>query len=359
MPVFDVDQLKSIGKCIFQAVGSVPKEAEIVAGLLANANLVGHDSHGVIRIPQYLGLIETGHIVLNNEIEILRQTKSSAVINGNWGFGQVIASKAMNIAIEKAQSTSVSTVTVRSCNHVGRLADYAQIAANHNLIAMLTVNNHGSGTRVAPWGGSEGRLSTNPICFAIPRKHSQPILVDITTSVVAEGKVRVKRNRNEKVPEGWIIDANGIPTNDPNDLYESPMGAILPFGGKVGHKGFALSMVVDILSGALSGAGCSRESPEKLGNAIFMTLFDISSFVPIEEFYQEIDNFVDWVKSAKTAPGFTEITIPGEPEDHIKQKRRKEGIFIEQKTWKQIEESAEKVGVDLSALQLSDQISQH
>ncbi|HIN29386.1 TPA: Ldh family oxidoreductase [Candidatus Poribacteria bacterium] len=347
MPVFNVDQLESVGKCIFQAVGAIQKEAEIVAGLLANANLTGHDSHGVIRIPQYLGFIETGHIVLNNEIEILRQTKSSAVINGNWGFGQVIASKAINIAIEKAKSTSVSTVTVQSCNHVGRLADYAQIAADQNLIAMLTVNNHGAGTRVAPWGGSEGRLSTNPICFAIPRESHQPILVDITTSVVAEGKVRVKRNRNEKVPEGWIIDANGNPTIDPNDLYKSPMGAILPFGGTVGHKGFALSMVVDILSGALSGAGCSRESPKKLGNAIFMTLFDISSFVPIEEFYQEIDNFVDWIKSARTAPGFAEITIPGEPENRIEQKRRKEGIFIEEQTWQQIEESAEKVGVDL------------
>ena len=347
MPVFDVDQLKSIGKCIFQAVGSPQTEAEIVAGLLANANLIGHDSHGVIRIPQYLDLIETGQIILNNKIEILRQTKSSAVINGNWGFGQIIASQAMNLAIEKAQLSSVSTVTVRSCNHVGRLADYAHIAANQNLIAMLTVNNHGGGTRVAPWGGSEGRLSTNPICFAIPRESSEPILVDITTSVVAEGKVRVKRNRNEELPEGWIVDSNGNPTNNPNDLYESPMGAILPFGGKVGHKGFALSMVIDILSGALSGAGCSRESPEKLGNAIFMTLFDISSFVPIEEFYQDIDNFVDWIKSAKLAPGFTEITIPGEPEDHTKQKRQKEGIFIEEKTWQQIEESAKKVGVDL------------
>ena len=347
MPVFDVDQLKSIGKCIFQAVGSPQTEAEIVAGLLANANLIGHDSHGVIRIPQYLNLIETGQIILNNKIEILRQTKSSAVINGNWGFGQVIASQAMNLAIEKAQLSSVSTVTVQSCNHVGRLADYAQIAANQNLIAMLTVNNHGGGTRVAPWGGSEGRLSTNPICFAIPRESSEPILVDITTSVVAEGKVRVKRNRNEELPEGWIVDSNGNPTNNPNDLYESPMGAILPFGGKVGHKGFALSMVVDILSGALSGAGCSRESPEKLGNAIFMTLFDISSFVPIEEFYQDIDNFVDWIKSAKLAPGFTEITIPGEPEDRTKQKRQKEGIFIEENTWQQIEESAKKVGVDL------------
>ena len=347
MPVFDVNQLKSIGKCIFQTVGSAQTEAEIVAGLLANANLIGHDSHGVIRIPQYLNLIETGQIILNNKIEILRQTKSSAVINGNWGFGQVIASQAMNLAIEKAQLSSVSTVTVQSCNHVGRLADYAQIAANQNLIAMLTVNNHGGGTRVAPWGGSEGRLSTNPICFAIPRESSEPILVDITTSVVAEGKVRVKRNRNEELPEGWIVDSNGNPTNNPNDLYESPMGAILPFGGKVGHKGFALSMVVDILSGALSGAGCSRESPEKLGNAIFMTLFDISSFVPIEEFYQDIDNFVDWIKSAKLAPGFTEITIPGEPEDHTKQKRQKEGIFIEEKTWQQIEESAKKVGVDL------------
>jgi len=347
MPVFDVDQLKSIGKCIFQTVGSAQTEAEIVAGLLANANLIGHDSHGVIRIPQYLNLIETGQIILNNKIEILRQTKSSAVINGNWGFGQVIASQAMNLAIEKAKLSSVSTVTVQSCNHVGRLADYAQIAANQNLIAMLTVNNHGGGTRVAPWGGSEGRLSTNPICFAIPRESSEPILVDITTSVVAEGKVRVKRNRNEELPEGWIVDSNGNPTNNPNDLYESPMGAILPFGGKVGHKGFALSMVVDILSGALSGAGCSRESPEKLGNAIFMTLFDISSFVPIEEFYQDIDNFVDWIKSAKLAPGFTEITIPGEPEDHTKQKRQKEGIFIEEKTWQQIEESAKKVGVDL------------
>ena len=347
MPVFDVDQLKSIGKCIFQAVGSPQTEAEIVAGLLANANLIGHDSHGVIRIPQYLNLIETGQIILNNKIEILRQTKSSAVINGNWGFGQVIASQAMNLAIEKAQLSSVSTVTVQSCNHVGRLADYAQIAANQNLIAMLTVNNHGGGTRVAPWGGSEGRLSTNPICFAIPRESSEPILVDITTSVVAEGKVRVKRNRNEELPEGWIVDSNGNPTNNPNDLYESPMGAILPFGGQVGHKGFALSMVIDILSGALSGAGCSRESPEKLGNAIFMTLFDISSFVPIEEFYQDIDNFVDWIKSAKLAPGFTEITIPGEPEDHTKQKRQKEGIFIEENTWQQIEESAKKVGVDL------------
>ena len=347
MPVFDVDQLKSIGKCIFQTVGSAQTEAEIVAGLLANANLIGHDSHGVIRIPQYLNLIETGQIILNNKIEILRQTKSSAVINGNWGFGQVIASQAMNLAIEKAQLSSVSTVTVQSCNHVGRLADYAQIAANQNLIAMLTVNNHGGGTRVAPWGGSEGRLSTNPICFAIPRESSEPILVDITTSVVAEGKVRVKRNRNEELPEGWIVDSNGNPTNNPNDLYESPMGAILPFGGQVGHKGFALSMVIDILSGALSGAGCSRESPEKLGNAIFMTLFDISSFVPIEEFYQDIDNFVDWIKSAKLAPGFTEITIPGEPEDHTKQKRQKEGIFIEENTWQQIEESAKKVGVDL------------
>ena len=347
MPTFTADQLTTIGTQIFEAAGAPAGEAQTVARLLANANLVGHDSHGVIRIPQYLGFIESGDLTPGAPIEITRETPSTAVVNGNWGFGQVITSRATEVAIEKAKNSAVSAVTVQRCNHIGRLADYAMMAASHDMVAMLTANNHGAGRNVAPWGGRERRLSTGPICVAIPTGENAPIVMDITSSVVAEGKVRVMRNRGMPVPEGWIIDAEGNPSTDPNDFYGPPQGAILPFGGMVGHKGFALSMIIEMLSGGLSGAGCSRPDATRVGNAISITVYSISHFVPLEEFYQQIDDFVRYVKSSELAPGFDEIVVPGEPELRIEAQRRAEGIFVEDETWRQIFAAAEKLGVRL------------
>jgi len=347
MPRFTVNQLASISTKIFASAGAPIAEAETVGRLLANANLVGHDSHGVIRIPQYLQFIESGNLTPGAPIEIIRETPATAVINGNWGFGQVIATNAMEIAIEKARKTSVSSVTVQCCNHIGRLGDYALMATQHEMIAMVMVNNHGAGRNVAPWGGRERRLSTNPLCIAIPTDQPTPLLMDITSSVVAEGKVRVMRNRGAQIPEGWIMDAEGNPSTDPNDLYGPPQGAILPFGGMVGHKGFALSMIIDMLSGGLSGAGCSRAGETRVGNAILITVYNISSFVPIEEFYQQVNDFVEYVKSSALAPGFEEIIVPGEPEARVEARRRKDGIFIEDETWRQILAIAERLDVQL------------
>jgi uncharacterized oxidoreductase len=347
MPTFNFDQLAEIGTRIFEAAGAPINEAQMTARLLATANLVGHDSHGVIRISQYLGFMEIGDLIPGAPIEIIRETSASAVINGNWGFGQVIASKAMEVAIEKAKNVAVSCVTVQRCNHIGRLADYALMATPHEMIAMIVANNHGAGRNVAAWGGRSRRISTNPLCVAIPRGEHMPILTDITSSIVAEGKVRLMRNRGGQVPEGWIMDAEGNPSTDAKDFYDEPRGTILPLGGMVGHKGYALSAVIDMLSGGLSGGGCSREGVTQVGNATLITVYNISSFVPIEEFYQEMNDFVEYVKSSELAPGFEEALVPGEPEARIEAKRRAEGIFVEEETWRQLLASAEKVGTQL------------
>jgi len=162
---------------------------------------------------------------------------------------------------------------------------------------------------------------------------------------VAEGKVRVMRNRGARIPEGWILDAEGRPSTDPNDLYGPPPGALLPFGGIVGHKGYALGVMVDILSGALSGAGCSRKDATRIGNAFFITVIDIARFVPVEAFKAQVSDFVAYIKSSRKLPGVDEILIPGEPEYRTMEKRLREGIFVEEETWRQIRELAEKVGL--------------
>jgi len=348
MPTFEAQQLKEIALSIFESAGVPDDEAETVSQALINANLAGHDSHGVIRIPQYIDMLLKGMIKPGCGIEVLCETPTTAVIDGKWGFGQVVASKAMKTAIDKAKANYLGAVAARRCNHVGRIGDYAEMAAYEGMIGMVTVNNHGAGLLVAPWGGKERRLSTNPISFAIPRGEGEPILLDITTSVAAEGKVRVKRNRGERLPEGWIIDHEGRPSTDPNDLYGSedkPPGALLPMGGQVGYKGFGLSVIVDVLSGALSGAGCSGTPGSRLGNSILALAINIEGFRPIGDFKSEVDRFVRFIKSCPLAPGFDEILMPGEIENRTKAKRLRDGIFVDEVTWGQIIEAARKVGV--------------
>ena len=345
MPTFSAEYLKELGSKIFKAYGVPEREAVQVAGSLVQSNLFGHDSHGVIRVLQYVQAIQSGDIQAGARIEVERETATTAALNGHWGFGQVIARKAADMAIGKARDAGVCCITVRQSNHVGRLGEYPTIAAEQDMIAIATVNNHGAARRLAPWGGMDGRMSPNPISFAAPTDRGRPVLVDITSTVVAEGKVRVMRNRGARIPEGWILDAEGRPSTDPNDLYGPPPGALLPFGGIVGHKGYALGVMVDILSGALSGAGCSRKDATRIGNAFFITVIDIARFVPVEAFKAQVSDFVAYIKSSRKLPGVDEILIPGEPEYRTMEKRLREGIFVEEETWRQIRELAEKVGL--------------
>ena len=342
MPVFTAEQLENVGTKIFAAVGAPVEEAELVSKFLVKANLAGHDSHGVIRIVQYVKAIERGDIKPGAEIEVVRETRSSALLNGNWGFGQVVAKRAMEMTIEKAAEGSVGTVCAFNLYHIGRLADYTAMALQKDMVGIAMAN---SSKGVAPHGGRERILSTSPLSYAFPTGKEKPIILDIATSVCAEGKVRVKLHRGEKLPDGYIIDKNGNPSNDPEDLYRG--GAILPLGGdSLGYKGFGLALAVEVLSGILSGSGCAYEA-EKKGNGVFFQAVDIASFMPVREFKRRTANLIQIAKSSKLRPGFDEILIPGEPELRTEKKRLEEGIYVPEKTWEEIERIGTKMGLDL------------
>lgn len=340
MPTFKAEQLMDIGRKIFVAAGAPDDEARLVSEFLVRANLVGHDSHGVIRIMQYVNDIEKGLIKPGAKIEVVKETKSSAILNGNWGFGQVIAKRAMELAIGKAREGAVGVVCVFNCNHIGRLADYTLMALKNDMIGVAMVNS----TRfVAPFGGKERMLSTGPVSFAFPSDLEFPLVIDISTSVVAEGKVRVMLHRGEKIPYGWIIDKDGNPSDNPKDLYEG--GAILPLGGdEAGHKGFGLGLAVEILSGILSGAGCAYEETKR-GNGVFFEAINIEDFMPIGEFKRKVGDLIRVIKTSKTRPGWKEIIIPGEPEYLMEKTRLREGIYVPERTWEEIKKIASKLGV--------------
>lgn len=338
MPNVTVKELKSICLHVFQKHNVPPGEAEVVTRSMVDANRVGHDSHGVIHLSKYVNELESGLIQPNAPTETVHETASIAVLNGNWGFGPVIATRAVELAIQKAKNTDISSVAVSQCNEVGRLGGYASLASDAGMIALLMVNDHGGGICVAPHGGIEGRMSTNPIACAVPIEGKDPIVLDMSTSVVASGKIRVKRHRNEPVPTGWLINTDGESTSNPNDFYETTPAALLPFGGIAAHKGFGLSVIVDILAGALTGAGCSRSPDARVGNGLFVHVMNVASFLRFPGFSTEIERFVEYVKSAKRAIGVDEILMPGERGWNVQRERDSEGIPIDDETWQQIQE---------------------
>jgi uncharacterized oxidoreductase len=345
MPQIPADKLKSISINIFKAIGIPDAKAETVATLIIEANLAGHDSHGLLRLPQYVLAVQAKTIDPHTEIEIVSQTASTALIDGHWGFGQVIATQAMEIAIEKARAHAITAVNVYNSNHIGRLADYVLTAAQAGMVGLLFLNGHGADQGVAPWGGIARRLGTNPFACALPTQQEDPILIDLTTSTVAGGKIRAYRNRGESLPEGWIIDAEGNSSTKPAVYLDEPKGALLPFGGIAGHKGYALSMLVEILAGAMCEAGCSRPQSAKLGNAFLALVINIEAFTPIADFEGRVTQLVDFVKTSATAPGFDEITIPGERSAHTRQERLQNGIPLDDATWGNLLEVARELEV--------------
>ena len=338
MPNLTAEKLTDICLNVFQKLNISADEAEIVTRSMVGANRVGHDSHGVIHLPKYVQELEAGLIQPGASIETLHESASIAVLDGNWGFGPVIATRAVALAIQKAKQTDISSVAVSRCNEVGRLGGYACLAADAEMIGLLMANDHGGGTCVAPHGGIEGRLSTNPIACAVPIEGQNPIVLDMSTSVVASGKIRVKQHRNDALPEGWVINAEGDPTTDADDFYGDPPAALLPFGGMVSaHKGFGLSVIVDILSGALTSADCSHSEDARVGNGLFVFVINVASFREFPGFSAEIERFIGYLKSAKRAAGVDTIWMPGERGWEEQRKREREGIPIDVKTWQQIQ----------------------
>jgi uncharacterized oxidoreductase len=281
-------------------------------------------------------------INIGARMKVVKETEAFAVLDGNWGWGQVVAKEAMEFGIQKALRSGAVTISVRQCCHLGRVGDYPLMAARAGLAAVMFVNTHGAGKLVAPWGGHERRLSANPIAIAIPRSSTSPILIDLSTCAIAGGKVTIAYNSGKSIPPGCILDSEGRPSTNPADFVGPPEGALLPFGG---HKGFALSLATDILAGAISGAGCSRPTGKRVGNSFTAMLLDPVVFRGEGAFDQDVDQLVDYVKSSKLAEGFNEILIPGEPEQRERARRERDGISVDNETWRQIRETGERYGV--------------
>lgn len=342
MPILRADKVKEKVAAIYAAAGATEREAGIVAGQLVESNLLGHDSHGIIRVPQYIRGLEEGQIKAGAETVIDRETAATAVVNGNWGFGHVTATDAMEIAIRKARDASIGVVTVHNCHHVGRLGAYPPLAAREGFVGLMTNNGHGADKAMAPFGGVGRILPANCFAAAFPSDKEWPVAIDMTVAVAAGGKMRVAAARGETVPDGQVVDAQGHPSNDP-DEYISKGGALVPFGGLAAHKGSALAIAIDILSGALSPAGCTQADPPATGNALFIQVINVGAFQPLDTFKAEVGKFVDYVKATPTAEGFDEVLIPGERSNRTKRERLAEGIPIEDATWDQVQSLADRL----------------
>ena len=347
MPTLKCEPLESLACDVFRAITVPPAGAAWMAKLLIRANLRGHDSHGVIRVPQYVASWKKGEADPKAEPVVVQDGPATALVDGKRGFGQIVARRGMEVAMAKAAAIGVAAVGVYNSNHIGRLADYTEMALERDMLALLAVNAGGAGQRMAPWGGRAPRLSTNPFAFACPTGSAVPISFDVATTVAAEGKVRLKRNRKEQAPPGWLIDADGKPTTDPNTLYGTPEGSILPVGG---HKGYSLALMVEVLGGIMARAGHSRENPGPVMNGIFMVVVDIARFVSPQNFRSETDDLIRYLKTSPLVPGVSEIMYPGEPEARSEAERLQKGIFVEEETWGQIVQAARDLGVTVPAV---------
>jgi uncharacterized oxidoreductase len=342
VPTLAAARLEDLTTRIFAALGAPDADARWVATLLVRANLRGHDSHGVIRVPQYVGAVREGQINPRPKMTVLQETSTTAVVDGDLAFGQVVARRATEVALERAARHGLAAVGVRRAYHVGRLADYVELAAARGFVGLMWTN-AASAASVVPHGGIGRRLSTNPLAAAVPGPNGEIALsIDMATSIVAEGKVRVKRNRKEPLPAGWAIDAEGRPVTDSGAFYGSPRAGLLPMAG---HKGTALGLVVEVMGGILSGAGAIGLQPGPGINGCLILLVEIERFLPLAEFTRQVQELVTFVKSAEPAAAGVEVMVPGEPEARTERERRARGIPVEDETWRQIEVIAAELGV--------------
>jgi hydroxycarboxylate dehydrogenase B len=347
VPVISAKDLEQIGTALFDAVGSPHDESAWVAETLVRSSLAGHDSHGVVRFTEYANNVRKGLIHPGAEITVEQDMGAMAVLNAHLTWGQSGARRAMELAMEKAEQHAIGVVAVRECPHVGRLGEYVEMAARRDMVGYAVVNSHGGGGVVAPWGGRDGRFTPNPIAFGSPSGEEWPVLMDITTSAVPEGKVRIARHRGQQLPPDCILDADGNPSTDPNALYGPPIGALLPLGGAMGHKGYALSVMTEVLAGVLSEAGASGEDTATKGNGLFIQAINIRAFTMLEDFIARTQKMIEYVKSSRLRPGVEEVLFPGEPEYRTIQKRLKDGITVEDSVWAEIQVLADELGVEV------------
>ena len=346
--IIETDTLRQLMHDIFATSGVPDEERAIVVDTLIEASLCGYDSHGVMRIPMFYKGTRDGDMDPRAELEIVQETAASALINAHRAYGPVAATRAMELAGQKARESGIGCVSVTGSCDVARLGGYVVPPALDGQIGLIAVNDGGGSPATAPWGGVEAFMSTNPLAAGIPWKDGEPIVIDMSTSVVALGKLYMKAAAGEPAPPGWIIGEDGNMTTDLDAVLGDPQrGAVLPLGGmEAGHKGFGLSLLIDILCGALSGGGCSTGQSWEINlNCIFALAIDPGRFASASVFDDIASRFIDGVKGTRRAPGVDEILIPGERAFRERERRRRDGIPVYRKTLTDIEEILDELGL--------------
>jgi uncharacterized oxidoreductase len=334
---------------IFHAAGCQADEAARIAEHLVEANLVGHDSHGVIRVASYVQWLKTGKVQAGRTLQVAFENDAIAVVDGQFGFGQTIGAQAVQLGIDKSARHGVAVIALRNTGHLGRIGDWPLQAARAGRLSLHFVNTSGAGILVAPFGGINRRLSANPIAAGVPVAGGPPILLDISACTIAEGKIRVALNKGVAVPEQCIIDAQGKPTTDPRVFYADPPGAILSIAG---HKGYGLAVLCEVLAGALTGGGCSNpDNAGRVVNGMLSIYLDPTRFQSDAAFSGEVERFIAWVKSSAKATADGEILMPGEIEERTKARRLRDGIELDETTWGQLTATAQAVGVSTEQIQ--------
>lgn len=356
-PVFSAQQLRRFTTRVFEYFDVPHEDAVLAADVLAYSDEHGIDSHGIARLKTYFDLLNAKRINPRPEVKIVREKGSVATVDGDNGLGLVVGPKCMEIAMEKAKNFGSGWISVCNTNHYGAAGYYPVMALQQDLIGISMTN---TTKGVAPFGGAEKMLGTNPIAIAFPGFKEPPVIIDFASSAVSYGKVEIARRKGEEVPEGWCIDKDGYPTHDPAEMIEG--GALVPLGGMEhgsGHKGYGLACMVDILSAVLSGANWGpfaipfaihvAPTGRQVGKGIghFFGALDIEGFRDINEFKKDLDEWIHTMRGTKPLPGQQEVLIPGDPERLAYQKRMKEGVPVNREVVASLEAIAAHTGIDL------------
>ena len=329
---------------IFVAAGSSPGEAREIAEHLVEANLRGHDSHGVGMVPTYIKHLNEKAVFPNRAPKVVSDFGAMMAFDGDSGYGQPIVNAVMDIVAARALETGVVVSCIRNVQHVGRIGAYGERLAKKGLLSIHFVNAVYAQACVAPFRGSDARLMTNPICITAPMGPDRPpVVLDFATSAIALGKVRVAMNKGVEAPENTLIDHKGRPTRDPREIFNDPRGAITPFGL---HKGWGLALMAEMLGGVLAGGPtqAAKTKPIGLVNGLFSIVIDQSKLIAGSGYFDEVAGLIDYVKASPAANPAEPVLVPGEPE-RMSMAERSSGVPIDPTTWREITGAARSVGV--------------
>jgi LDH2 family malate/lactate/ureidoglycolate dehydrogenase len=342
-------ELRELVGRVFEAAGAPSGTAREVADHLVDANLAGHDSHGVLRVADYVRHVREGQIRPAAESSVTRSTPVAALVDGGWGFGQPAGNLAIDRACDAAAASGVGLAAVVRAYHLGRLGAYLERAAARGLVALAWLGGFGTQRGAVPYGGARAAFGTNPHAATFPATSGDDhVLVDIATTGAAAGKIMVLSDQGRPAPEGWLVDREGRPTTDPRDFANG--GALLPVGG---HKGYGLAVLAELLAQALTGAGETGEeggggAVYRRAGGLFLAL-DPGLFRPADATRAAAAEFVDELRAVPPAPGFERVLIPGDPERLSRRRRLEEGIVLPAATWNGLREAAASVGLEVGA----------